>query len=70
MSDSTRPAMTTATIYRIYTVNLDSPLWPDDLPMCNRLAAWLEIARTDPELAFACMVQDDVDGKIDEEVEA
>lgn len=57
-----------AIITRIYTVNLDSPLWPADMPNCQRLAAWLEMARTEPEIAFKCLVHDDVEGILQEEV--
>jgi hypothetical protein len=56
--------MATAIITRIYLVNLDSPLYPDDMPAQQRLTEWLEEARKDPEIAFKCLVQDDVDGKL------
>jgi hypothetical protein len=56
--------MTTAIITRIYLVNLDSPLYPDDMPAQQRLTEWLEEARKDPEIAFKCLVQDDVVGQL------
>ncbi len=49
--------MTTATIYRIYQIEI-----PTDTPI-ESLRAFLESARNDDSV-FDCLVQDDVDGEL------
>ena len=59
--------MATATIYRMYHVDLDTPfIWDKDMSPKERLTAWLAMARSDPEEAFKCLILDDVDGKLEE----
>ena len=54
--------MATATITRIYQLTLpdDSELTPDEV-----LSLWLKKARVDQSV-FDCLVQDDVDGIVNE----
>lgn len=54
--------MATATINRIYQITLqdDPELTPDEI-----LSLWLKKARAD-QSAFDCLVQDDVDGIVNE----
>lgn len=58
--------MTTATITRIYHLELDGPMWDEiESTPQERLHAWLEMARMCPEEAFKCLVEDDIDGRIE-----
>lgn len=58
--------MTTATITFKAKLNMDSPLWPENMTDLEKLQGWLFAARQEPEVAMKNM-EFEIDGEIDDE---
>ena len=57
--------MTTAIIYVMYHVNLDSDAFPAEMTPDQRLEFWLKMARLAPADALKHLVPSDVDGQLE-----